>query len=52
MRLRALAKINLGLDVVRKREDGYHDLEMLGRGSDDRHVRHHGGRHFGYAADR
>ncbi len=29
MRLRALAKINLGLDVVRKREDGYHELRMI-----------------------
>jgi 4-diphosphocytidyl-2-C-methyl-D-erythritol kinase len=27
--LRARAKINLALDVVRKREDGYHDLEMI-----------------------
>ena len=26
MRLRALAKINLGLDVLRRREDGYHEL--------------------------
>ena len=25
MRLRALAKINLGLDILRKREDGYHE---------------------------
>lgn len=25
----AYAKINLGLDVVRKREDGYHDLRMV-----------------------
>ena len=24
MRLRAFAKINLGLDILRKREDGYH----------------------------
>ena len=23
--LKALAKINLGLDVVRRREDGYHE---------------------------
>ena len=29
MRLRALAKINLGLDVVRKREDGYHEVRMI-----------------------
>lgn len=29
MRLRALAKINLGLDVLRKREDGYHELRMI-----------------------
>ena len=29
MRLRALAKINLGLDVIRKREDGYHLVEMI-----------------------
>ena len=29
LNLKALAKINLGLDVVRKREDGYHELEMV-----------------------
>lgn len=29
IRLRAMAKINLGLDVLRKREDGYHDLRMI-----------------------
>lgn len=29
MKIRAHAKINLGLNVVRKREDGYHDLEMV-----------------------
>ena len=29
MRLRALAKINLGLDVVGKRADGYHEVRML-----------------------
>ncbi len=27
--LKALAKINLGLDVVRRREDGYHDVRMV-----------------------
>lgn len=27
--LRALGKINLGLDVVRKREDGYHEVRMI-----------------------
>lgn len=27
--LRAYGKINLGLDVVRKRPDGYHDLDMI-----------------------
>lgn len=27
--LKAYGKINLGLDVVRKRADGYHDLEMI-----------------------
>ena len=26
---RAPAKINLGLDVLYKREDGYHELEMI-----------------------
>ena len=29
MRLRAMAKINLGLDVVGKREDGYHEVRMI-----------------------
>lgn len=29
MRLKANCKINLGLNVLRKREDGYHDLETV-----------------------
>lgn len=29
MKLRALAKINLGLDILRKREDGYHEVRMI-----------------------
>lgn len=29
MLLRALAKINLGLDVIGKREDGYHEVKMV-----------------------
>jgi 4-diphosphocytidyl-2-C-methyl-D-erythritol kinase len=29
IRLRAMSKINLGLDVLGKREDGYHDLRMI-----------------------
>lgn len=29
MKLRAFAKINLGLDVIRKREDGYHEVRMI-----------------------
>lgn len=29
MYLRAFGKINLGLDVVRKREDGYHEVRMI-----------------------
>lgn len=29
IRLRALAKINLGLDVVRRRKDGYHEVRMI-----------------------
>lgn len=29
MRLRAMAKINLGLDVIRKRDDGYHEVRMI-----------------------
>ena len=29
IRLKAFAKINLGLDVLRRREDGYHDLRMI-----------------------
>ena len=27
--VRALAKINLGLDVLGKREDGYHEVRMV-----------------------
>lgn len=29
IKLKAYGKINLGLDVLRKRPDGYHDLEMI-----------------------
>ena len=29
MQLRACAKINLGLDVLRRREDGYHEVKMI-----------------------
>ena len=29
MRLQAFAKINLGLDVLGKREDGYHEVRMI-----------------------
>lgn len=29
MKIKAHAKINLALDVIKKREDGYHDLEMI-----------------------
>lgn len=29
IRLRAHAKVNLGLDVLRRREDGYHDVKMV-----------------------
>lgn len=29
IQLKALAKINLGLDVLRRREDGYHDVKMI-----------------------
>lgn len=29
VKLKARAKINISLDVVRKREDGYHDLSMI-----------------------
>lgn len=29
VQLKAYGKINLGLDVLRKREDGYHDLNMI-----------------------
>ena len=29
MKIKAYAKINLALDVIRKREDGYHELEMI-----------------------
>jgi len=27
--LKAYGKINLGLDVLRKREDGYHEVRMI-----------------------
>lgn len=27
--VKALAKVNLGLDVIRKREDGYHEVKMI-----------------------
>ncbi|MCI8483745.1 MAG: 4-(cytidine 5'-diphospho)-2-C-methyl-D-erythritol kinase [Lachnospiraceae bacterium] len=29
LRLKAYAKINLGLDVLRRREDGYHEVRMI-----------------------
>lgn len=29
MQLKAMAKINLGLDVLRRREDGYHEVRMI-----------------------
>ena len=29
IRLKARAKINLGLDVLRRREDGYHEVRMI-----------------------
>lgn len=29
MKVRAYAKVNLALDVVKKREDGYHELDMI-----------------------
>lgn len=29
VQLKALAKINLGLDVLRRREDGYHEVKMI-----------------------
>ena len=29
IKLKALAKINLGLDLVRRREDGYHEVRMV-----------------------
>lgn len=29
LQLKAYGKINLALDVIRKREDGYHDLDMI-----------------------
>lgn len=29
MKCRAYAKVNLGLNVIRRREDGYHDLESI-----------------------
>ena len=29
MKLKARAKINLGLDVLRRRTDGYHEVRMI-----------------------
>ena len=29
MRMKAYAKVNISLDIVGKREDGYHLLEMI-----------------------
>ena len=29
MKLKAHGKINLGLDVLRRREDGYHEVKMI-----------------------
>ncbi len=29
MKLKARAKVNLGLDVIRRREDGYHEVKMI-----------------------
>ena len=29
IKLKAFAKINLGLDVLRRREDGYHEVRMI-----------------------
>lgn len=29
LRLKAYAKVNLGLDVIRRREDGYHEVKMI-----------------------
>ena len=29
LNLKALAKINIGLDVLRRREDGYHEVKMI-----------------------
>ena len=29
MNVKAYAKLNLTLDILRRREDGYHDLQMV-----------------------
>ena len=29
IKVKALAKVNLGLDVIRRREDGYHEVKMI-----------------------
>ena len=29
IQLKAMGKINLGLDILGKREDGYHDVRMV-----------------------
>ena len=38
IRLEARAKINLGLDVLRRREDGYHEVKMVMQTVDIRDV--------------
>ena len=29
LQIQAPAKINLGLDIIKKREDGYHEVKMI-----------------------
>ena len=36
--INAPAKINIGLDVIRRREDGYHEVKMIMQRSEERRV--------------